>query len=96
MLEEKLENLFNLFHNEYSEEETSLIWTREANMYDEIIELDFEEELAKLMKEENIEQWELVNCGGFDSPGYDISCYCLSWIDKDNKLCTQDIQFEIF
>ena len=64
MLEEKLENLFNLFHNEYSREETSLIWTREADRCGEIIEFDFEEELEKLMKEENIEQWELVHCGG--------------------------------
>lgn len=31
-------------------------------------------------------QVQTEHCGGFESPGYDIDCYALAFIDEDGKL----------
>lgn len=58
-------------------------------------ELEFDTEIDKVMKEIGITQWDFTNCGGFNSPGYDIDCYCLAYIDMDNRLQTIPVAFEI-
>jgi hypothetical protein len=32
--------------------------------------------------------------GGFDSPGYEISCYAVSWIDDQNQLNISEFTIE--
>lgn len=31
-------------------------------------------------------QCDYTHCGGFDSPGYDIDCYAIAFIDENGKL----------
>lgn len=39
-------------------------------------------------------QCNTCECGGFDSPGYDIDCYAMAWINKDGSLEMLDFQEE--
>ena len=57
-------------------------------------EESFEDELYKILEEKSI-QYEYTYIGGFDSPGYELSCYCLS-IVEDGKLYTFPIKFEMY
>ena len=41
-------------------------------------------------------QCDTLNCGGFDSPGYEINCYAIAWINEDGKLEMQDFQEEAY
>jgi hypothetical protein len=41
-------------------------------------------------------QCDICECGGFDSPGYDITCYAMAWINKDGSLEMQDFQQESY
>lgn len=59
-------------------------------------EVDFFEEIKKAMDEIGITQWDYINCGGFDSPGYDISCYCISYIDLEGRLQQIPVAFECY
>lgn len=59
-------------------------------------ELDFFEEISKVMSDNNVTQYEFTYCGGFDSPGYDIDCYCISYIDLKGRLQTIPVHFEIY
>ena len=59
-------------------------------------EIEFEEELDKVMKNIGIKQYYFSYCGGFDSPGYDIDCYCISYIDLERRLQTIPIYFELY
>ena len=58
-------------------------------------EIEFDEELDKVMKEIGITQWDFTGCGGFNSPGYDIDCYCLAYVDLEGRLQTIPVAFEI-
>ena len=59
-------------------------------------EIEFEEELNKVMKNIGIKQYYFTYCGGFDSPGYDIDCYCISYIDLEGRLQTIPVYFELY
>ena len=58
-------------------------------------EIDFEIELNTLFENNNFVNYEFTYIGGFDSPWYDLSFYCLSIIDN-NKLYTFPIKFECY
>lgn len=58
-------------------------------------EIYFGEALDDAMKNMGIKQYDFTYCGGFCSPGYDIKCYCISYIDLEEKLQTIPISFEI-
>ncbi len=62
---------------------------------EEVEEIEFETELNKLFKNNDFTNYTLTYIGGFDSPGYDLSCYCLSIIE-DEKLYTFPIKFEYY
>lgn len=60
-------------------------------------ELFIWDELKKLIDTlDDIINWDYAYCGGFDSPGYSISCYCLIIITKDNKLIDYPMQFDYY
>lgn len=81
-------------YNEDSYERTLYIPVEgEDNLDDEV---DFYDELEKVMEKIGITQYEMTNCGGFDSPGYDITCYCISYIDLEGRLQTIPVNFEIY
>ena len=96
---EPLEEMLERFRNKESDNEDSyertLYISNPENPYEDI-EYDFDEELEKAMKKVGITNWTMQECGGFDSPGYDISCYCLAYIDLNGELITIPIVFEIF
>ena len=58
-------------------------------------EIEFETELDKLFKNNNFINYSFTYVGGFDSPGYDLSCYCLS-IVENGELYTFPIKFEYY
>ena len=96
---EPLEEMLERFRNRNSDNEDSYertLYVPNPENPEEDIEYDFEEELAKAMKKVGIENWHMQECGGFDSPGYDISCYCLAYIDLCGKLITIPIAFECY
>jgi hypothetical protein len=58
-------------------------------------EIDFEEELNKILKTLKIKNiW--VYVGGFESPGYEISCESLSIITPDGELVVYPLNFESY
>lgn len=59
-------------------------------------ELEFGDELDKVMKKIGITEYSFQNCGGFDSCGYSIDCYCIAYIDKQGKLQTIPVAFECY
>lgn len=67
-----------------------------STIYDEngIDEYDLFKEIDKLFKGTGL-QYEVTECGSFDSPGYAMYAYCLSWIDEHNRLQTLPIMEEI-
>ena len=96
---EQLEEMLERFRNKDSDTEDSYertLYVPNPENPEEDIEYDFNEELAKAMKKVGIENWHMQECGGFDSPGYDISCYCLAYIDLCGKLITIPIAFECY
>ena len=58
-------------------------------------EIEFETELDKLFENNNFINYKFTYIGGFDSPGYDLSCYCLSIIEN-GELYTFPIKFECY
>lgn len=87
-MDKEIQDLLEKFTNYNSSNDDSYLW--------DIDNLDFSDELDRVMKEIGITQYTLTSIGGFDSPGYDISCYCLAYIDMNNKLQTIPINFECF
>lgn len=58
-------------------------------------ELDFGECLYDFISsQDDIKDYEFTYCGGFDSPGYDMSAYCISIIDSTGKLYSIPVLFE--
>jgi hypothetical protein len=41
-------------------------------------------------------QCDTCECGGFDSPGYEITCYAMAWINENGELEMQDFQQECY
>ncbi|WP_103110245.1 hypothetical protein [Brevibacillus reuszeri] len=39
---------------------------------------------------------EYVYCGGFDSPGYAVSCYAIAYVTSEGGLGLYDYQYEIY
>lgn len=89
--DEKLDLLLEKFENPRSHRENSYLCYFFED--EDEVELDFFEEIGKLMKEFHC-TYEITSCGGFDSPGYDIDCYCLSYIDLKGQLQTLPIAIE--
>ena len=58
------------------------------------LELSFEEELTKIFQEIGIIQYDFCNIGGFVSPGYSITCLCISYIDLEGRLQTIPVNYE--
>lgn len=58
------------------------------------IEYDFEEEIEKAFEKIGIVQYDFCYTGSFDSPGYDLTCMCISYIDLEGKLQTISVKFE--
>lgn len=57
---------------------------------------EYIEEIAKEVRGNFNIQCNVCECGGFDSPGYDITCYAMAWINKDGSLEMQDFQEESY
>ena len=58
-----------------------------------------EEQIRKIVKEVRANfsaQCKYFYAGGFDSPGYDIDCYVIAYIDTDGTLGGEDIQIETY
>lgn len=94
---EELENMLERFKAKNENEDCYkryLYVPKENSKYDE--ELEFEDELDKAMKAIGIPTYSFQNCGGFDSCGYSIDCYCLAYIDKSDNLITIPVAFECY
>lgn len=85
----ELERVLDFFR----EDEDTYKYTIFGNEEDDQEEYEFYEEIKKVMNEFNV-TWEFTNCGGFDSPGYSIDCYCLAYIDPKTGLQTIPVAFE--
>jgi len=68
-----------------------LVDNQECSPVGEYIEVIAEEVRIKF----NI-QCDTCHCGGFDSPGYEINCYAIAWINEYGKLEIQDFQEESY
>lgn len=89
-----LEDFLDRFRNENGSDMDSYNETLyEKDENGKTIEIDFWEELDKIMKANGI-SYETQNCGGFSSPGYDITCYCIAFINN-GKIVTTPVAFEI-
>lgn len=89
-----LEEFLDRFRNENGSDMDSYNATLyEKDAEGKNVEVDFWDELDKIMEANNIE-YTTQHCGGFDSPGYDISCYCIAFINN-GKLVTTPVAFEI-
>lgn len=86
---EKIENFLSKWRIE-EDKYQHYIYNEEEN-----IEYEFDTELDALLKDEKDIQYNLVYVGGFESPGYEIDCYCLA-IVVEGKLYTYSINFENF
>lgn len=51
-------------------------------------------ELAESVKEQFQVQCDYFHAGGFDSPGYDIACYVIAFIDENGKLQGRSVEIE--
>lgn len=94
-MKEKIEQFLNEWKridDKYSLEDSYLRW---KYIEKDNRELEFEEELDNLFGKNEFYQYELTYVGGFDSPGYDLNCYCLSLIEN-GKLYTFPIKFESY
>ena len=58
-------------------------------------EYTFEEEMEKVFKKLGITQYNFCRVGGFESPGYDLNCVYIAYIDLDGKLKVISVNFEI-
>lgn len=59
-------------------------------------EYNFEEEVEKVFEKFGITQYDFCQVGTFESPGYDLYCMCIAYIDLDGKLKTIPVNFEIY
>ena len=90
---EEIENFLEEWANK-REDKTYIEYKPIENSEEELYIWD---ELKKLIDTlDDIINWDYVYCGGFDSPGYSISCYCLIIIAKDNKLITYPVEFDCY
>jgi hypothetical protein len=48
------------------------------------------------VKEKFKTQIKMHDCGGFNSPGYDIECYAVAFIDENGELNIMDFQSESY
>lgn len=71
--------------------DTENVYLRE--IYDE--SLDFEEEIVKVFQKLGITKYDFCNIGGFESPGYEINCMCISYIDTKGELQTIPVNYEL-
>lgn len=57
---------------------------------------EYVETVAEEVRDKFNIQCDTCYCGGFDSPGYEINCYAMAWINEDGKLEIQDFQQEAY
>lgn len=96
---EEIENVLNKFRrkdNDFDEDSyESTLYIQDTEDETTDIEYDFEEEIEKAFKKIGITQYDFCYIGGFDSPGYDLICKCISYIDLEGRLQTIPVKFEI-
>lgn len=86
-----IDKILEKFKNEDGSDKDSYYeYIEEANG----LELSFEEELTKIFQEIGIIQYNFCNIGGFVSPGYSITCLCVSYIDLEGRLQTIPVNYE--
>lgn len=52
------------------------------------------QEIVESVKEQFQVQCKYFNAGGFDSPGYDVTCYVIAFIDENGILQGRSIEIE--
>jgi len=57
---------------------------------------DYIETIATEVRDKFDVQCSTCHCGGFDSPGYEITCYAMAWINKNGELEMLDFQEESY
>lgn len=63
----------------------------------EYYELELFEAIGRILDPaEDVTSWTYTYIGGFDSPGYDLDCYCLIVLDENNEIHTYPINIECF
>lgn len=70
-----------------------------SKIWDYITErIDLDEDNGYMVSEEVKEKFNTQcvysHCGGFDSPGYDIDCYAIAFINEDGELELYDYTIE--
>lgn len=83
--------VLDFFRREDDDKEDSYYQFLEKND----IEYDFKEEIEKVFEKFGITQYDFCQIGAFESPGYDLYCECIAYIDLDGKLKTIPVNFEI-
>lgn len=63
----------------------------EVGEFEEYKEID---EIVESVREKFNVQCECYSAGGFESPGYDIDCFIIAFIDENGKLQGIDVQIE--
>lgn len=96
----ELEEFLDRFKNKDADDCDSYVNTlyeKDSDDENSNIEYDFWDELHKVMTKAGY-QYTYQYCGGFDSPGYDISYYCIAFVNPnyDNNIVTVPVKFERF
>ena len=99
-MREKIENFLNEWKVEGRED--SYMRFKIVEQYDletgdfENVELEFETELEDLLARIDGVKYNYICVGGFESPGYEIDCCCLTIVDENDNLFSFPINFESF
>jgi hypothetical protein len=89
----EIENFLEEWENKESDTENSYIRYKYNEETED--EIEFDSELNKLLKTLNIKySWDYI--GGFDSPGYGISCESLAIVTPKGDLITYPLNFESY
>lgn len=89
--DEKLESILGKFRNPRRNNSDSYV----SYIDEDGDEVELVDEIIKLMDKYHCE-YEIRECGCFDSPGYSLESHCIAYIDPKGHLQAIPIIFEIF